>query len=333
MADEIPLPRVLVITTGGTIASRPGTAGLTATTAGEDLLRAVPGLGEIARVDVEEIFRIGSYQISVEQMFALASRIREVAGDSDYAGVVVAHGTDTMEESAYLADLLHAGDKPVVFTGAQRNAADPDTDGPRNLRDAVRIAASPQARGIGVVIAMEGRIDAAREATKVHTRALRAFGSFEHGALGEVAGDAVHIYRRRTRPDNLARLTTLEPRVALIKLAAGMDGLLLRAAREADYQGIVLEAFGIGDANPAIAAGVECATDAGMAVLVTSRCPEGTVAPLYGGGGGADLARAGAIFAGNLRGPKARVLLMLALAAARETGRPLEELLAPHLTI
>ena len=327
------LPRVRVITTGGTIASRPSAEGLQATTAGEDLLRSVPRLGDLARVEVEEIFRIGSYQISVEQMLALARRVREVARGEDVAGVVVTHGTDTMEESAYLADLLYAGEAPVVFTGAQRSAADPDSDGPRNLLDAVRIATSPGARGLGVVVAMGGRIDAARDATKVHTRALRAFGSFEHGALGEVAGDAVHVYRRRARPGNLAALDSLEPRVTLVRLGAGMDGLLLRAAREAGQKGIVLEAFGIGDANPAVAAEVERAVEAGVAVVVVSRCPAGDAAPVYGGGGGADLARAGALFGGNLRGPKARVLLMAALAVAGEGERPLEALLAPHLAI
>lgn len=119
--------------------------------------------------------------------------------------------------------------------------------------------------------------------------------------------------------------------MVLIKLGAGMDGLLLRAAREAGQRGIVLEAFGLGDATPAVAAEVERAVGAGVAVLVVSRCPDGDAAPLYGGGGGADLARAGALFGGNLRGPKARVLLMAALAAERSTGRALEDLLAPHL--
>lgn len=304
-----------------------------ATTAGEDLLQAVGGLAEIARVEVEEIFRIGSYQISAEQMLALALRVREVVARADVHGVVVTHGTDTMEESAYLADLLYSGECPVVFTGAQRDADEPDSDGPRNVRDALRIAVAPAARGLGVVIALGGRIDAARDATKVHTRALRAFGSFEHGALGEVAGDAVRIYRSRTRPDTLAGSDSVEPRVVLVKLGAGMDGLLLRAAREAGQRGIVLEAFGLGDANPAVADEVERAVAAGMQVLVVSRCPAGDAAPLYGGGGGTDLARAGAVFGGNLRGQKARILLMAALAAARKSGIPLGELLAPHLNL
>lgn len=333
MAAAEERPRVLVVTTGGTIASRPGPGGLAATTAGEDLARAVPGLEAVARVEVEEIFRIGSYQITTEQMLALARRIRQAAAGEGWDGVVVTHGTDTMEESAYLADLLYAGEGPLVFTGAQRSAVEPDSDGPRNLLDAVRIAASAEARGLGAVIAMGGRIDAARDATKVHTRALRAFGSFDHGALGEVAGEAVHVYRRRTRPGNLAGVDALEPRVALVKLGAGADGLFLRAAREAGMKGIVLEAFGIGDANPAVAREVERAVAAGMAVVVVSRCPAGDAAPVYDGGGGADLARAGAIFGGNLRGPKARVLLMAALAAGRAGGVPLPELLAPHLTL
>jgi L-asparaginase len=331
LAERLPLVRV--ITTGGTIASRPTAGGREATTPGAELLEAVPRLGEVAQVEVEEIFRIGSYQITVEQMLALAVRVREAASEGGVAGVVVTHGTDTMEESAYLADLLYAGDAPVVFTGAQRGAEVPDSDGPHNLLDAVRLAAAPAARGIGVVIAMGGHIDAARDATKVHTRALRAFGSPDHGPLGEIAGDVVHIYRWRARPDNLAALDAIEARVVLIRLGAGMDGLLVRAAAEAAQQGIVIEGFGIGDANAPIAAAVERAIAAGVAVIVVSRCPAGEAAPVYGSGGGVDLARAGAIFGGNLRGPKARVLLMAALAAARRSGRPLRELLEPHLHI
>jgi L-asparaginase len=197
----------------------------------------------------------------------------------------------------------------------------------------VRLAAARAARGIGVVIAMGGRIDAAREATKVHTRALRAFGSFGYGALGEVAGDEVRLYRRTLRrtafPDAL-----LEPRVVLVRLVAGMDGLFLEAARRAGARGIVLEAFGIGDVTPAVATEAARCVAEGIAVLVVSRCPSGGVAPLYGGaGGGASLARAGVLFGGTLHGPKARILLMLALGAVQRSGRSLEEWLEPHLNL
>ena len=188
-------PRVVVLTTGGTIASRPDpSGGVIAAAGGEELLSAVPGLEEVAEVRVEELFKIGGYLMKPENMLEVARRVRELDSDLDVAGFVVTHGTDTMEETAYLTDLLYAGNKPVVFTGAQRNAAEPDTDGPRNLRDAVRVAASPSAGGIGAVVVMGGSIEGSREATKVHTTDPRAFASPGYGPVGTVTDEGVYIF-------------------------------------------------------------------------------------------------------------------------------------------
>ncbi|TCJ18095.1 asparaginase [Rubrobacter taiwanensis] len=325
---------VTVLATGGTIASLPGPeGGVVAAASGEELLAAVPELAQVADCRVEELFRIGGYLMTPREMLVVAQRVRELEAERGVSGIVVTHGTDTMEETAYLVDLLYAGEKPVVFTGAQRNAAVPDTDGPRNLRDAVRVAASPAARGLGAVIVMGGVVEAAREATKVHTSDLRAFGSPGAGSLGEVTEEAVHVFRSRPRPGNLSRVDALPYRVSLVKLFAGIDGTFIRAAREAGDGGIVLECFGIGNANRAVLSEVERCIESGMAVLVVSRCPEGRVRPVYGNGGGHDLAAAGAIFGGSLSGQKARVLLMAALAAAGESGGAVEELLAPHLAL
>lgn len=323
---------VAVLTTGGTIASRPDPAGgVLAAVAGEELVSAVPGLREVAEVRVEELFTVGGYLMASENMLEVARRVRELETDPGVAGVVVTHGTDTMEETAYLVDLLYAGEKPAVFTGAQRNAAVPDTDGPRNLTDAVRVAASPEARGLGAVIVMGGTIEAAREATKAHTTDPRAFASPGYGPVGAVTEEGVHVFHPRRRPGNLAGDLPDLPRVDLIKLAAGADGTFVRAARQAGARGIVLEAFGIGNGTRPVLVGVEKAIEAGIAVLVVSRCAEGRAAPVYGNGGGHDLYRAGAVFGGSLSGQKARILLMAALATAARTGEPAEELLAPHL--
>jgi L-asparaginase len=322
---------VAVLTTGGTIASRPDpSGGVVAAASGEELLEAVPEVRDRV-VAVEEVFRMGSFLLAPRDMLALARRVRQVVARRDVGGVVVTHGTDTMEETAYLVDLLHGGEEPIVFTGAQRNAAEPDADGPKNLADAIRIAASPQARGLGAVVAMGGRIDAARGATKVHTTAPRAFGSPGRGQVGEVdEGGQVRVFSRLVRPTNLAGTDSLPPRVDLIKLCAGIDGALLRSALEAGAEGIVLEAFGIGNANHEILAELERAVRSGVTVLVVSRCPAGAVEPVYGNGGGYDLKEAGAIFGGDLSGQQARVLLAVALAAATERGEPLGDLIEPH---
>lgn len=322
-----------MITTGGTIAARPLPSGeVVVAASSEELLASVPEVGRIAEVWVEELFRIDSSLMTPQKMLAIARKVRPL-DEGCLSGFVVTHGTDTMEESAYLVDLLHAGEKPVVFTGAQRDATDRDADGPRNLVDAIRVAASPAARGAGAVIAMAGRIDAARDATKVHTSALAAFSSLERGKLGEVEGETVRVFRSRPRPDNLSRTNSMEPRVALVKMAAGMDGTFLRAAREAGAAAVVLEAFGLGNANHEVLAEVERSVSSGVPVVVVSRVPSGSIAPVYGDGGGHDLREAGAIFGGNLSGQKARILLMVALAAEKELGEPLEDLLAPHLEI
>jgi L-asparaginase len=308
---------VRVLATGGTIASRPGGRGaVLAADSGAQLLEAV---GRVAGLDVEveEVFRLGSYRLELRHVVQLARRVRAAAAEVD--GVVVTHGTDTMEESAYLVDLLHAGPQPVVFTGAQRNAAVLDTDGPRNLRDALRLASDPGATGLGAVVAMAGRVLPARHATKVHTLALEAFDAPAGLRLGEVGVDEVRLAavpRRRLALDLDAVPDDL-PRVDVVPLQLGVDGTFVRAAREAGARGLVLDAFGAGNVTPAVLSETERSVADGALVLVASRCHAGPVSPIYGAGGGADLASAGALLAGDLRAPKARLLLTLALATTR----------------
>ncbi len=324
-------PKVAMIATGGTIASRPDPAGgVIARASAEEVLASAPAAREHADIQTEDAMNVGAYLMTPEKMLDVARRIRNALADPEVSGVVVTHGTDTMEETAYAVDLLHHDERPVVFTGAQRNAAVPDADGPRNLTDAVRLAASPQALRLGAAIVFSGSVESAREAAKVHTTAPRAFASPGRGPLGEVNDRAIHIFRSRPRPEYLAGEPPGSlPRVDLVKLYAGADGAAVRAFREAGASGIVLEAFGIGNANHEVLAEVRQTISSGVPVMVVSRCAEGYAAPLYGNGGGHDLAEAGAIFGGDLSGQKARILLMLALArgGAGETQR----LVAPHL--
>jgi L-asparaginase len=221
-----------------------------------------------------------------------------------------------MEEVAYLCDLLVASDKPVVFTGAQRHAGEPDSDGPRNLRCAILVAAADGALGLGTTIVFEDEIHAARDATKTHTSRAGTFVSAEHGKLGEVDGERVIITRRPIRAPVIAA-KSIEANVDLIKLGMGSDARFVDCAIESGSRGIVLEAFGRGNATPEVVAAVGRAVAAGLAVVVTTRCPQGRVAPIYAGGGsgGHDLVVAGAIFAGDLTGIKARILLAALLGA------------------
>lgn len=309
-------PRVVVLSTGGTIASRIDRARdvVISTATGSELLAQLGVLAPDAEVAAEQFCNLGSYRMDLETAHALARRAAAILADDAVAGVVVTHGTDTMEESAYLADLTIASDKPVVFTGAQRHADEPDGDGPRNLADAIRVAAAPQARGLGALILFEQEFHAARDATKTHASRVGTFASAEHGKLGEVDAGRVIVQRR---PAQRCHFTAdhVETRVDLIKLVMGADDRFVRCAMQGGAHGLVLEAFGRGNATPAVVAAVRDAVTQGIAVVVTSRCPQGRVMPIYGDGGGKDLVAAGAIFAGDLSGIKARVLLSVLLAA------------------
>ncbi|MBX6321733.1 MAG: asparaginase [Rhodospirillaceae bacterium] len=315
--------KVVVVTTGGTIASRhdSGRGAVLATVKGRELIEALPEPPPDVAVEVSEFCNVGSYLLDLTTAFALAKRIEERLAEPDVRGVIVTHGTDTMEESAFLADLVIGSDKPVVFTGAQRHDDEPDRDGPRNLAAAIRAAASDHTRGLGAMILFDQELHAARDATKTHSYRVGAFQSAEHGKLGEIDGEEVIIHRRPVLRRHVDT-DRIEPRVDLIKLVMGCDARLLRCALETGARGLVIEAFGRGNANHEIVAGTRDAVAAGIPVVVTSRCPQGRVRPIYGNGGGKDMDAAGAIFAGDLSGIKARILLAVLLGRPR----PREEL-------
>jgi len=306
---------VVVVSTGGTIAMRtdPVTGKLVPAISGDELVELL-AWPEAPPLELDEFAQVPSFDMHGELALAMARRVAEHARRDDVAGVVVTHGTDTMEESVYLADRLLDSEVPVVFTGAQRGADQADTDGPRNFRDAVRTAASAQARGRGAMIAFAGELHAAREARKVDTSAVRAFASPGHGPIGHVDGERVVFGRRPERRPPLPPPAAMAP-VDLIRLHAGSDSRFIRASAESGARAIVLEATGRGNANDQVVEGVREVVASGLVVAVCSRCVEGRVEPVYGRGGGRDLAEAGAVFAGDLAGPKARVLLQLALGA------------------
>ncbi|MCP4516518.1 MAG: asparaginase [Delftia sp.] len=229
-----------------------------------------------------------------------------------------------MEETAFFLDLTARGDLPIVLTGAQRPASAPDSDGPANLRDALLTAACPQRRGRGVMIVMHGEIHAAREAVKAATEDLDAFDSHCGTDLGRVQGGQVH-FNRDVSPRRYLPLPASLPRVDIVSMYAGADDAALRAALARGAAGLVIAAVGTGNVNQALFGGVREALRQGVAVVIASRVTHGLVRPLYAyAGGGVSLREAGAIMAGDLVPQKARVLLMLALAAG-ERGAALRE--------
>lgn len=314
------MSRIVLVTTGGTIASRhdPQSGHTVASVGGDALRHTLHDRLNGIELAVDEFCNVGSFAVDLPLAFSLAQRVTAHLSDPATTGVVVTHGTDTMEESAYLADLVVGSEKPVVFTGAQRAADAPDADGPRNIADAVRIAASPLAVGLGAMIAFEQEFHAARDVTKTHTSRVDTFASGEHGKLGEIDGERVSLHRRPVLRKTFAP-DRIETRVDLIKLVMGADDRFLRFAADSGAKAIVVEGFGRGNATPVAARAIAEIIASGVPVIVASRCARGRVRPIYGNGGARDLERAGAIFAGDLSGPKARVLAAVLLGAGMES--------------
>ncbi|MBN9888008.1 asparaginase [Salipiger abyssi] len=315
---------VVLIATGGTIAStEDATEGaVNATLSGGDLLARLHDRPEGVSIREEAFGTLGSYALDLETVHRLCRRIAVALEQPEVAGVVVTHGTDTMEESAYLSDILVASEKPVVFTGAQRHAGEPDTDGPRNIGDAIRCAASEALKGCGTVILFEGDIHAARDVSKTHTSRVDAFRSAGLGKLGEVDGGEVYLYRRPIQGVHIAT-KRLESRIALMLLGLGSSPEYLDFCLQNGTKAVVLAAFGRGNAPRGFADAVRRLSTHNIPVIVASRCPEGRTLPVYGrDSGGSSLAAAGAYFSGSLSPIKAR-LLMSALLGAGVTSAEL----------
>ncbi|OUM41107.1 asparaginase [Arthrobacter sedimenti] len=329
-----PTGQVVLLATGGTIASRTdSSAGATvAADAGSTVLEAA-GESTLA-VEVVDLMQKGSYLLTFDDMLAVCTAIRSALESPETLGVVVTHGTDTMEETGYLADLLHDDPRPVVFTGAQRAADSEDPDGPGNLRAAITLAASPEARSRGALIVFDGEVFALPGTRKTETARLHAFGNPDRGPAGSVSSTG--IVELGPVPERLSPLTPppsgSSVRVDIVPSYPGADALLFAAALKAGARGIVLEATGLGNANAELCDAVREAVRDGVVVVTSTRVHAGPVRGVYGAGGGKTLEDVGAIPSGLLRPSQARTLLhaLLALGLSpddvarhvRERGRP-----------
>ena len=230
------------------------------------------------------------------------------AGDPSLSGLVITHGTDSLEETAFLVDLLMADPRPVVFAAAQRSPQRVDTDGPRNLLNAVTLAGVPAARGLGVVVTLNDQVYAARDVRKAHSVAVEAFASPGVGPLGSF-DDGVFYLKRRPARRLRVPATRIEPNVDLVRLVAGSDGHQVRAAVENGARGLVLEVFGRGNVPERVVPALREAIEKGVVVLFVTRTGGGRVV-LY-----PPFDEMGVVGGEDLDGLKARVLLMAALGA------------------
>ena len=310
---------IVILFTGGTIAMRndPDGAGAVPSLNATEILAATRGINAVTGVETEEWGAFPGPHMTVERMWALRNRIREHIARPDVTGVVVTHGTDTLEESAYLVARSLPAEKPVVFTGAMRTVSDLGWDGPANLLEAVRVAASPETKGFGSMVVISGQIFAALDATKSNTHLLDAFESPGFGPLGVLDEGELIVHREMPPMPPIIDPVSLATPVDIIFVAAGSDERLLDASRES-ARGVVIAAMGRGNVPPALVPPIQRWIAENKPVVLTSRTQGGRVGHTYGyAGGGRRLEEMGVIFGGSRRAQQARIDLMLALGDGR----------------
>jgi L-asparaginase len=310
---------VHILFTGGTISMKidPGTGAAVPSLSGEEIVSRVQGLRREAKLTLEDYARLPGPHVTPHWMWQLRGRVAALLEDAAVDAVVVTHGTDTLEETAFLLDLTIDNPKPLVFCGAMRTMSEPGWDGPANLMAAVRTAAHRDALDRGVLVVLGEEVHAAAEVRKWHTQSLQAFKS-SLGPLGIVDRGQVRFHRAPHHTPTL-KARRLVSEVDLHVMATGVDDALIRASLARGAQGLVIEATGCGNVPPAALPGIRAALAARIPVVVVSRCGEGRVGPAYGyEGGGKMLQEMGTILGGDLPGPKARIKLMVALGVTSE---------------
>jgi L-asparaginase len=306
-------PQIVVLGTGGTIAGTangdPTLPGYTAGVLSVDaLLQSVPSLSRLARIQTEQVANLDSKDMDVAVWTRLAERVAHWLSQPEIAACVITHGTDTLEETAYFLHLVVHSDKPVVLTAAMRPATALDADGPQNLLDAVRVAVQPQARGLGAVCVLHGRVHAARDVTKTSTHRMDAFSSGDRGPLGEVDGDSLRLWRRPdAEPGAPFAIPPADawPRVEIVLSHAGADGALVRCLVASQtlrpaLRGLVVAGTGGGTVHHHVQEALQWAEQQGVRVTIASR-----VGPLRGGA------------EDGLNAVKLRVRMLVELATSR----------------
>lgn len=310
------MEKISLITTGGTIASKATANGMLASGAltGHELASLCELPNDI-EVKVVDLFQISSMSMSFEKMQQLKSAIQKELEDPDVTGIVVTHGTDTLEETAYFLDVTTKDQRPIVITGSQRSPQEVGTDVYSNLRNSILCAASDLIRDVGVVVVFNERIYSAKYVKKVHASNLQGFVSFGYGYLGIIDNDVVSIYQKplhREYYDIRDRI----PRVDIIKCHTGSDGLFIDAAVAKGAKGIVLEGVGRGQVTPVMVTSIQAAIDKGITIIMTTSAEEGKVYPAYDYEGSAfDLKQRGVILGADYDSKKARIKLAVMLAS------------------
>jgi L-asparaginase len=330
-AININLPKVVIVTTGGTIAEKESAqGGAVPALTGKDLIEAVPGLSKVADVEVVNFTNIDSSQMTPQIWANLSKKVDEVLKDKKVKGVVVTHGTDTMAEGAYFLELTLKSKKPVVFVGAMRDASDLSPDGPANILNAVIQVCSSEAQDWGVTVTLNQYVNSAKNVRKTQTTNVQTFDSGEHGYLGYIALGKVYKYNE-SPPKQKFDIPAELPAIAIINDYAGSNGDFIRYAVNSGIEGIIVEGVGAGNVNSQMNNAIKYAISKKIPVVITTKVYHGGVFPIYGDeGGGETLKKEKAILAGDITSDKARILLMLALGNGIKDIKELEEIFCIH---
>lgn len=279
----------------------------------EEIMSMIPGVEEFAKIEAYTFSSMPSPHMTLDIMLKLSNFISELVKREDIEGVVITHGTDTLEETAYLLDMIVDTEKPIVVTGAMRSGSELGYDGPFNLATSICTAISKEARGRGILVCFNGELNSASEVTKANSMALNAFKTPNFGPIGIVDNNKV-IFYRETKKSEKYNVNEIKKDVALIKCVVDMDSSYIDFVIEKGFGGIIIEALGRGNVPPKMVKGIERALKKGIPIVVVSRCFEGRVHESYGyEGGGKKLKDLGAIFGDTLPGQKARIKLLLAI--------------------
>ncbi|TCU65200.1 asparaginase [Tissierella praeacuta] len=312
--------KVAIIFTGGTISMKidPRIHAAIPALTSEEIISMVTNIENFSEIEVINYANIPSPHITPSMMMEIADLVKQTITRDDITGVIVTHGTDTLEETAYLLDLIIKTEKPIVVVGAMRNSSELGYDGSSNLSAALCTAISNKARNKGVLVVMNNEVNAASEVTKTNTLSLDTFKSPEFGPLGIVDNDEV-IFYRDIISHQFIDTNIIEEKVGLIKSVPGMESDILDFYINSGYKGIVIESLGRGNLPPQMIPGIKKAISQNIPVVMVSRCPTGRVLDSYGyEGGGKHLRELGVIFGGNLPGQKIRIKLMLALGSTKD---------------
>ena len=284
---------------------------------GSELLEKIPEAEEAANIECYDFGKYPGPHMTPELMFKLANKIQEKIYKKNFSGVIVTHGTDTLEETAYLLDLAVKTEIPIVVIGSMKNSSEPDWDGPRNLMDSISICLNDNFKNLGVLVCLNGEINAASEVTKIFTEEIDSFHSLDFGSLGFVQNGRAVLNRL---PRKLEKIATkkINTNVDLLTVYAGMDDKFFKFSAESGTEGIVVEALGVGNVPPPAFDGIKFAVEKKIPVVLVSRCPAGETLDIYSyPGAGKWLHKLGVIFADYLNGQKARIKLMLALGKTK----------------